>query len=69
MRDPPVDDADEFGTPALAGGEAHLSAGLIGRLEQHDVVTALGGDPRRFEPGRAGADHDDLLLRALGRGR
>ncbi len=30
-------------------------------------VAALGGDPRRLQPGRAGADHDDAAARAFGR--
>ena len=41
------------------GGEPDLAARLVGRLEQHDLVAALGRDPRRLEAGRAGADHHD----------
>ena len=40
----------EIATPPRAGGETHLSAGPLCRLQQHDLVTAGRAHPRRLEP-------------------
>ncbi len=58
LAHPPLDDAQQVLAPGVAGGQPDLTAGPRHRLEQHDVVAALAGDPGRLEPGRAGADDD-----------
>ena len=47
-----------------AAGEQDLAAGLLRRLEQHDVVAARGGDARRFQAAGAGADDHHFAARA-----
>ncbi len=42
-------------------GDIELPTDLAGRVEQRHLVTALGGDAGGGQPGRAGADHGDLL--------
>ena len=63
---PPVDDADQFLAARVLRGQPDLAAGLVGRLQHRDGMTPFGGDPRRLQPRRAGADHDDLLRRTTG---
>ena len=64
----PVDEADEILAPARAGRHQDLAAELARRLEQHNLVAALAGNARRFEPGRPAADDDDLAPRPSGTG-
>ena len=66
LGQPPVDDADELAAARVLDGQADLTAGLGGGLQHRHLVAALGGDPRRLKPGRAGADHDDAAARAVG---
>ena len=61
LLDAPVDDADEVAATLRAGGDADLAAGGVLRLEQGHPVTAHGRDTGGFEPGRSGADDDDML--------
>ncbi len=53
-----VDDADHLAPARAAGGKAHLAAGSARSFMHHDIVPALGGHPRRLEPGRARPDHN-----------
>ena len=61
----PVDDADDLAPARQRGGQAHLTARLGRRLEQHHRVAACGRNPRRLEPGGAGTDHHDLARRPI----
>jgi hypothetical protein len=64
LAESPVDDAHQVpATPRLAG-EQHLSPGLVGGLEDDDVVGASAEDPRGFQAGRAGTDDDGLAAAA-----
>ena len=53
----PVDDADQLAPPRRARDQQDLPAGLLRRLEHQHRMAALGGDARRLQPGRPGADH------------
>ncbi len=70
LRQAPVDDADELRPSRHPDGQAELPAGFACCLEQGDRMAALGRNPRRFEAGRAGADHTitrrlPVVLRAI----
>src|SRR5581483_9472102 len=60
LLEAPIDDAEDFAAARELCGEAHLPTRLAGRFENDDLVSARGGDPRRFETGRAGADDNNL---------
>ena len=59
-------DAHHLAPARAAGGQPHLPARLVGRLEHHDLVAARGGDPRRLQP--AGPAPTTTNLRAPSRG-
>ncbi len=65
LREPPVDDAQDFAPPREAGGDADLSAGLVGRFEQYSLVSARRSDARGFQPARAAADDDEGFQRPV----
>ena len=56
LRHPPVDDPDHLGATLGLGCQADLPTGLIGGLEDGDLMTALCGDARGLEPGGPGPD-------------
>jgi hypothetical protein len=58
---PPVDDANHFFAPWASGCEPHLSAWLVGRLEDDDVMTAFRRDARGLQTAGARANNDNLL--------
>src|SRR3954464_14219253 len=56
--------ADRFGEFLLAGNrfrQIELAAELRRRFEEGDLVSAFGGERPARKPGRATADHGDLL--------
>jgi hypothetical protein len=57
----PVDDANHFFAPWASGCEPHLSAWLVGRLEDDDVMTAFRRDARGLQTAGARANNDNLL--------
>ena len=54
----PVDNADHVAPPAGTRRQQNLSAGARRCLEQRHLMAALGGNPRRLQSARPGADDD-----------
>ena len=68
LGDPPVDDPDQVPPPGGRRGETQLSAGRVGRLEDHHVVAELAEDPGRLQPRRTGTDHHGPVAQPSGGG-
>ncbi|MNQ61179.1 hypothetical protein D3C85_754900 [compost metagenome] len=62
LRHAPINDADHLTTPLTQRSQTNLPAGLVSGFKHRHVMATLTGDPRRFQPSRAGTDHQHLAL-------